>query len=39
MSFLSPWFLWGALAVAGPVLFHLIRRSAPLRFMHVPPSS
>ncbi len=28
MSFLSPWFLWGALAVAGPVLFHLIRRSA-----------
>ncbi|MGA2177676.1 MAG: BatA domain-containing protein [Verrucomicrobiota bacterium] len=28
MSFLTPWFLWGALAVAGPVLFHLIRRSA-----------
>ena len=28
MSFLTPWFLLGALAVAGPVLFHLIRRSA-----------
>jgi len=28
MSFLAPWFLLGALAVAGPVLFHLIRRSA-----------
>jgi hypothetical protein len=28
MSFLSPWFLLGALAVAGPILFHLIRRSA-----------
>src|SRR5208337_1726639 len=28
MNFLSPWFLVGALAVAGPVLFHLIRRSA-----------
>ena len=27
MNFLSPWFLLGALAVAGPVLFHLIRRS------------
>jgi Aerotolerance regulator N-terminal/von Willebrand factor type A domain len=28
MSFLSPWFLLGALAVAGPILFHLIRRTA-----------
>ena len=28
MSFLAPWFLLGALAVCGPVLFHLIRRSA-----------
>ncbi len=28
MSFLTPWFLLGALAVGGPVLFHLIRRSA-----------
>ncbi|MEY2465794.1 MAG: hypothetical protein QOD03_315 [Verrucomicrobiota bacterium] len=28
MNFLSPWFLLGALAVAGPVLFHLIRRVA-----------
>ena len=28
MSFLAPWFLLGTLAVAGPVLFHLIRRSA-----------
>jgi hypothetical protein len=27
MSFLTPWFLLGALAVAGPILFHLIRRS------------
>jgi hypothetical protein len=27
MNFLSPWFLLGALAVAGPILFHLIRRS------------
>ncbi len=27
MNFLAPWFLLGALAVAGPVLFHLIRRS------------
>lgn len=27
MSFLSPWFLLGALAVAGPVLFHLIRHT------------
>jgi hypothetical protein len=28
MSFLAPWFLLGALAVAGPILFHLIRRTA-----------
>jgi len=28
MSFLAPWFLVGGLAVAGPLLFHLIRRSA-----------
>lgn len=28
MNFLAPWFLLGALAVAGPVLFHLIRRAA-----------
>jgi hypothetical protein len=28
MNFLAPWFLLGSLAVAGPVLFHLIRRSA-----------
>ncbi|HUC86520.1 MAG TPA: BatA domain-containing protein [Candidatus Acidoferrales bacterium] len=28
MNFLSPWFLLGALAVAGPILFHLIRRAA-----------
>lgn len=27
MNFLSPWFLLGALAVAGPILFHLIRRT------------
>jgi len=27
MNFLAPWFLLGALAVAGPVVFHLIRRS------------
>jgi hypothetical protein len=27
MNFLSPWFLLGALAVAGPIVFHLIRRS------------
>ena len=26
MNFLSPWFLLGALAVAGPIIFHLIRR-------------
>ena len=28
MSFLTPWFLLGALAVAGPIMFHLIRRAA-----------
>lgn len=28
MSFLSPWFLLGALAITGPILFHLIRRMA-----------
>jgi hypothetical protein len=28
MNFLAPWFLIGSLAVAGPILFHLIRRSA-----------
>ena len=33
MSFLAPWFLLGALAVAGPVVFHLIRRSARTRML------
>jgi hypothetical protein len=33
MSFLAPWFLLGALAVAAPVLFHLIRRSARARML------
>jgi hypothetical protein len=28
MNFLTPWFLLGTLAVAGPILFHLIRRAA-----------
>ncbi|MDB6055828.1 MAG: hypothetical protein JWN25_3351 [Verrucomicrobiales bacterium] len=28
MSLLAPWFLWGALAIAAPVIFHLIRKSA-----------
>ena len=28
MSFLNPWFLIGAAAIAGPILFHLIRRIA-----------
>ena len=28
MNFLTPWFLLGGLAVAGPILFHLIRRAA-----------
>ena len=27
MSFLAPLFLLGALAVAGPLIFHLIRRT------------
>ena len=27
MSFLTPWFLLGAAAIAGPILFHLIRQS------------
>jgi hypothetical protein len=27
MSFLTPWFLAGAAAIAGPILFHLIRQS------------
>jgi len=27
MSFLTPWFLLGAAAIAGPVLFHLMRQS------------
>ena len=27
MNFLSPWFLLGAAAIAGPILFHLIRRA------------
>ena len=26
MNFLSPWFLLGAAAIAGPIVFHLIRR-------------
>lgn len=33
MNFLAPWFLLGALAVAGPVAFHLIRRSVRERMM------
>src|SRR5258706_1610619 len=28
MSFLAPFFLFGALAVAAPILFHLIRRTS-----------
>jgi hypothetical protein len=28
MNFLTPWFLLGGLAIAGPILFHLIRRAA-----------
>lgn len=28
MSFLAPWFLLGAAAIAGPIVFHLIRRAA-----------
>lgn len=44
MSFLTPWFLLGALAVAGPILFHLIRRTtreripfSTLMFLHQTP--
>ncbi len=44
MNFLSPWFLVGALAIAGPILFHLIRRAArermpfsSLMFLHPTP--
>lgn len=44
MSFLTPWFLLGALAVAGPIVFHLIRRAArermpfsSLMFLHPTP--
>lgn len=44
MSFLTPWFLLGALAIAGPILFHLIRRAArermpfsSLMFLHPTP--
>jgi hypothetical protein len=33
MSFIAPWFLLGGLAVAAPVLFHLIRRSARARML------
>jgi hypothetical protein len=28
MNFLAPWFLLGSVAIAGPILFHLIRRAA-----------
>jgi hypothetical protein len=28
MNFLAPWFLLGGVAIAGPILFHLIRRAA-----------
>ena len=28
MNFLAPWFLLGGLAIAGPIVFHLIRRAA-----------
>lgn len=27
MNFLAPWFLLGGLAIAGPIIFHLIRRA------------
>src|SRR5215831_15942590 len=44
MNFLSPWFLVGAIAIAGPILFHLIRRMArermpfsSLMFLHPTP--
>ena len=36
MNFLSPWFLLGALAVAAPIVFHLIRRAVK---EHMPFSS
>ncbi|MGD1029592.1 MAG: BatA domain-containing protein [Opitutaceae bacterium] len=44
MSFLAPLFLFGALAVAGPVIFHLIRRTTRERttfssVMFLPPSA
>ena len=32
MSFLAPLFLLGGLAIAGPVLFHLIRRNTREKF-------
>ena len=32
MSFLAPIFLLGGLAIAGPVLFHLIRRNTREKF-------
>ena len=32
MTFLAPLFLLGALAIAGPVLFHLIRRNTKEKF-------
>ena len=32
MSFLTPLFLLGGLAIAGPILFHLIRRNTRERF-------
>src|SRR3954465_13892125 len=28
MNFLAPWFLLGGVAIAGPIVFHLIRRAA-----------
>jgi hypothetical protein len=44
MNFLSPWFLLGVVAIAGPILFHLIRRMArermpfsSLMFLHPTP--
>ena len=33
MSFLTPWFLLGAAAIAGPILFHLIRQSVRERML------
>ena len=32
MSFLTPLFLLGGLAIAGPIIFHLIRRNTRERF-------